>query len=142
MKVLFVSYHHVPGFNDPDAWLKRIGAFVEILDELSAFHEVYCIHRINYSGSVENRGTRHIFLSKQTSVNKYVKQLKPDVVIVQGLLTPLQLIFLRMQLGKKVRIIAQHHAEKPFGRIKGFISRIADRLTDAYFFATLTMAKS
>jgi hypothetical protein len=51
----------------------------------------------------------------------------------------LQLIQLRLLLDKKTRIIAQHHAEKPFNGIKKYIQKLADKCVDAYLFASHPM---
>jgi glycosyltransferase involved in cell wall biosynthesis len=72
-------------------------------------------------------------------INRIVKNLKPDIVFVQGLHTPLQLILLGVQSGKKTRIIAQHHAEKPSVGIKKYLQKLADRYVDAYLFASREM---
>ena len=69
-------------------------------------------------------------------LNGFVKSLQPDVVIVSGLHFPLQVIQLRFRLGKKVKIIAQNHAEKPFTGIKKYLQRMADKYINAYFFAS------
>ena len=58
------------------------------------------------------------------------------MAIVSGLHFPLQVIQLRLNLGKKVKIIAQNHAEKPFTGIKKYLQRMADQCINAYFFAS------
>jgi hypothetical protein len=50
-------------------------------------------------------------------LHRLVRNLKPDVVIVSSFMFPFQVIQLRLSLGKKVKIILQHHAEKPFSGI-------------------------
>jgi glycosyltransferase involved in cell wall biosynthesis len=52
---------------------------------------------------------------------------------------PLQFLLLRCVLKKDVKIIAQHHAEKPFTGIKRLLQKIADKYIDAYLFASQTM---
>jgi glycosyltransferase involved in cell wall biosynthesis len=58
------------------------------------------------------------------------------VVLVQGLHVPVQTILLRIVLGKKVKIIAQNHAEKPLKGIKKYLQKLACRCIDAYLFAS------
>ena len=68
-----------------------------------------------------------------------MKFLNPDIVVLQGLHHPVQLVQLRFILNKKTKIIAQHHAEKPFTGIKKYVQRIADNYVDAYLFASYAM---
>lgn len=73
----------------------------------------------------------------------YLASIKPDVVMVQGSIYPLQIIHLRRKLGGQCKIIIQHHGERPFvNSIKRFLQRLADRYVDAYLFTTLSNAQS
>lgn len=66
--------------------------------------------------------------------HRLVKQIRPDVIFVQGLKFPLQLLFLRLLVGKKSRIVVHHHGEKPFTGIKKQLQRLAAAFTDAFVF--------
>jgi glycosyltransferase involved in cell wall biosynthesis len=65
-----------------------------------------------------------------------VKRLKPDVVLVHGLISPWQVIGLRFTLGPSARIMIQHHAERPFRDFRKYIQQWADRYVQAYLFAS------
>src|SRR5262249_45278459 len=69
-------------------------------------------------------------------MHRFIKKLEPDVVFVNGLLFPWQLIQLKWKLGKKIRIIAIHHAEKPFQGVRKLFQKKADRCIDAYLFTS------
>ena len=71
--------------------------------------------------------------------NRYVKKLTPDVVIVHGLIFPWQILMLHFQLGRSVKIIAQHHAERPLRDIRQYFQRWADRYIDAYLFSSIDL---
>jgi glycosyltransferase involved in cell wall biosynthesis len=43
---------------------------------------------------------------------------------------------LRLKLGKNVKIILLHRAERPFGRVKKYLQKLADKCVDAYLFTT------
>jgi glycosyltransferase involved in cell wall biosynthesis len=146
MLYLSISYNYSPDFNSPESWLKRAEIYTGILEYLSKEHTVINIKQINYEGICNHNGVEHHFVSfskKKThfpwQLNRYIAGLKPDVVIVQGLHHPLQLIQLRILLNKKTKIIAHHHAEKPFTGIKKQAQRIADKFIDAYLFAAHEM---
>lgn len=68
--------------------------------------------------------------------HSYIKKLQPDIVLVQGLVFPLQVILLSVFLGRKTAIIVQHHGEKPFGGLKLLLQRVADKFIRAYIFTS------
>ncbi|MGY3215267.1 glycosyltransferase family 4 protein [Mucilaginibacter sp. HD30] len=61
------------------------------------------------------------------------------MVLIHGLHFPLQVMQLQLFLGKHVKIIVQHHAERPFVGLKKYIQRLADPFVNAYLFASLEM---
>jgi glycosyltransferase involved in cell wall biosynthesis len=60
-------------------------------------------------------------------------------VIVHGLHFAIHTIQLRLKLGWKIKIIAQHHAEKPGKGIRKWIQWIASHCIDAYMFTAHEM---
>jgi len=146
MIYISVSYNYSPDFDSPKSWFKRTEGYAGVLECLSREHTVINVKQINYKGDHINNGVQYYFVDfgkKKTyfprRLNRFIKNLNPDIVIVQGLHHPLQLIQLRMLLSEKTKIIAHHHAEKPFTGIKKYIQKIADRYVDAYLFASQAM---
>jgi len=143
MRLLFTSYAGSPEFTDPAAWLARIEGYTGILECLAKQHEVTGIERIDYEGEQEQQGVHYIFIRQRRHVRRFpfrlhrlIKELKPDVIFINGFVFPLQLIQLRLQLGNGVRIIILHRSEKPFSGYKRYLQRLADRCLDAYFFTS------
>ena len=141
-----VSYNYSPTFDSPESWFKRTEGYAGVLECLGETNTVFNVKQINFEGKrvfngvvyhFVNFGKTNTYFPRQ--LNQFVKRLNPDVVIVQGLHHPLQLIQLRLLLDKKTRIIAQHHAEKPFNGIKKYIQKLADKCVDAYLFASHPM---
>src|SRR6266700_727267 len=146
MKIVNLSYNISYGFTQPEDWLLRINASTGILEQLSRQHNVISIEQINYSGYFEQHGVQYQFLDfgkKSTwfpwRLHRVIKKMKADIIIVNGLIFPLQVIQLRLSVGKKARIIVQHHAEMPFRGIKKYLQRMADTCIDAYLFVSLEM---
>jgi len=146
MKFVFASYVYTKEYNDPEAWLRHIRFYGGILEALSKTNEVISIEQIDYQGRIEFGGVDYQFKRFYKigryfpfSLHRYIKNLHPDVVFIQSLQFPLQVIQLRLMLGKKVKIIVQNHAERPFTGIKKYLQRIADRYIDAYLFASRDM---
>ncbi len=63
-----------------------------------------------------------------------LRKISPDIVIVQGMTFPWQVILLRLFIRRHARVIVQHHGERPFGKIKRWLQQIADKCIDAYLF--------
>ncbi|MHB8208912.1 glycosyltransferase family 4 protein [Mucilaginibacter sp.] len=146
MLYVFVNYNYSPEFTSPEGWIKRTSGYTELLEQLSENNTVISIKQINYEGIYTHNGVQHHFVNlnrKKTffpyKINRYVRNLNPDIVFVQGLHQPLQLIQLKALVNKKAKFIAQHHAERPFTGLKKIIQRLADPLVDAYLFASKTM---
>jgi glycosyltransferase involved in cell wall biosynthesis len=92
------------------------------------------IDYVNYKGFTGKTGFFHIPVNS----HRYIKSLKPDVVLIQGLLYPIQVFALRFVLGPQAKILVQHHGDKPFtNRIKKFFQKLADRCIDAYLFTAV-----
>ena len=141
MRIVFVSYHYSPDISTPQAWVNRIQFYIGWLECLARQHTVIRVDQINYEGNFIHHGVQYHFADDgkkknyfPKKLNRFVKNLNPDVVVVSSFLFPLQVIQLRHCLGNKVKIIIQHHAEKPFTRIKKYIQRLASRKVSAFLF--------
>ncbi len=68
--------------------------------------------------------------------NRFIRKQQPDIVLVQGLVFPLQVILLRMQCRRNCKIVLQHHGELPFKGIKLWFQQQASKCVDAYLFTS------
>jgi glycosyltransferase involved in cell wall biosynthesis len=148
MKLVSITYSKKQEFDRPEAWLHRIRFYTGVLEALSKWYEVINIDRINYSGTVKQNGVEYYFadyhnnwLTVAMKLNREVRSRHPDVVLVQGMIFPLQVILLRLHLGRKVKIIVQNHAEKPAGRHRKFFQQLADPMIDVYLFTAMEMGE-
>ena len=146
MKFVFASYVYTESYSNPADWLCHIRFYTGILESLSKKNDVISIEQIDYEGQYAQGGVDYQFkrfpkssLYVPLGLHRFIKGLKPDVVFIQGLHFPLQVIQLRLMLGKKVKIMVQNHAEKPFTGIKKQLQKLADRCIDAYLFASREM---
>ncbi|MDP9041294.1 MAG: glycosyltransferase family 4 protein [Bacteroidota bacterium] len=143
MRIVFLSYNYSPDIQSPQDWLERIKFYVGWCECLTKEHTVIRVDQINYEGSFTHNNVRYYCVDEGKKgnhfpgkLNLFVKGLRPDVVVVSSFQFPLQVILLRQVLGKKVRIIIQHHAEKPFTGVKKFIQWISSRMADAFLFTS------
>ncbi|MFM6924523.1 MAG: glycosyltransferase family 4 protein [Ferruginibacter sp.] len=148
MKIVSTSYTYTPGFSDPDHWLKRICFYTGILEELAGQHQVHSIEQINYQGLQQFNNVRYHFLNFKKAkqyfplkLHSYIKALQPDIVLINGLIFPWQVIQLRLKLGRDTKIILLHRGEKPFHGIKRLLQKLADQCIDAYLFTAAEFGK-
>src|SRR5476651_1667420 len=106
MVYVFVSYFFSPDVSTPAAWMQRIAASAGILEDLATDNTVISIKQINYAGIHLHKRVQYHFINanrKRTKFpfkyNAYIKSLKPDIVIINGLHHPLEALQLRIQLG-------------------------------------------
>jgi glycosyltransferase involved in cell wall biosynthesis len=146
MKFVFASYVFTKEYNRPEAWIDRIKAYTGIQEALAKNNQVISIEQIDYQGEYTKDGVQYYFkrftkpgLLFPRKLHGFIKSQRPDVVVIQSLHFPLQVIQLRLRLGRKVKIIIQNHAEKPFNGLKKYLQKLADHCTDAYLFASHDM---
>ena len=147
--MIFVSitYTRKALFNDPISWLRRIRLYTGLLEILAIKNTVISIDRINYTGEITVNGVRHFFpdtgngLSSAWKLNKHAKKFQPDIVLVQGMIFPIQVLLLRLQLGRKVKIIVQNHAEKAGTGRRKLLQRLADPAVNTYLFTAKEMGQ-
>lgn len=144
MKIISTGYTNTSAFDNPEIWLEHISFYTGILEELSLDHEVESIEQINFSGETVRNNVRYHFLNYgpvtshfSFKVNKYIKDLKPDVVLINGFIFPIQVIQLKLLVGKSCRLYIFHRAEKPFAGLKKYLQSFADQYIDGYFFSSL-----
>jgi glycosyltransferase involved in cell wall biosynthesis len=146
MKFVFASYVYSKNFNQPEEWLRHIRFYGGILESLGKKNTVSSIEQIDFEGELLHNGVHYHFkrFSKFSryfpfKLHQFIKSEQPDIVFIQGLHFPLQVIQLRLTLRNKVKIIVQNHAEKPFTGVKKYLQKIADRCIDGYLFASRDM---
>jgi glycosyltransferase involved in cell wall biosynthesis len=143
MRIVFLSYNYSPDIATPEDWIDRIKFYVGWCELLAKYHTVIRVDQINFKGLFTHRGIQYYFVNDGEKINYFprklnlfVKKLEPDIVIVSSFLFPLQVIQLRQQLGKKIKIIIQHHAEKPFTGLKKYIQWFASTKVNSFLFTS------
>lgn len=146
MKIVSVGYARSNDFNAPSAWLEKIGFYTCILESLAVKHEVNSIEQICYSGRVLQNGVWYHFIQAGDLISilpfrlhRYIRKLEPAVVLVNGFITPLQLIQLKWMLGRRSRILVINRAEKPGRGIRRLLQRSADHYIYKYLFTSAEM---
>jgi len=143
MRIVFLSYHYSPDISSAEEWVERIKFYLGWNECLAKKHIVIRVDQINYKGNFEHNGIQFYCVDDGKKknylpwkLNQFVKKLNPDIILVSSFLYPLQVIQLRRRVGKKVKIILQHHAEKQFKGLKKYIQYLASRKVDAFLFTS------
>ena len=146
MQFVCITYTRKAQFSDPMAWLHRVRGYAGLLEALAQTDTVISIDRINYSGDITVNNVRHIFPNTGTSrlssawrLNHLASSLNPDIVLIQGMIFPIQTILLRLQLPRHTKIIIQNHAEKAGTGRRKLLQQLADPAVDAYLFTAKEM---
>jgi glycosyltransferase involved in cell wall biosynthesis len=147
MNIVSISYSKTESFTNPAEWLAHISFYTGILEELAKEHKVFSIENINYHGFYEKNHVKYYFIRNTGSnrfplrIHQLVKNLDADVVLVNGFIFPLQIIQLKMKLGKYAKILVFHRAERPFKGTKRILQHIAAKSVDAFLFTTIALAE-
>jgi glycosyltransferase involved in cell wall biosynthesis len=131
-----------PKYASPEKWLSKVAFVTGVPERLLSFAKQTVIYHIDYKGELQLNGVRYIFpgfrrwqLVLPFAFNRLVRSLKPGIVLVHGLRFPWQIIILRKMVGPHVKVICQHHADRPFTGFRKYLFRWADKYVDAYLFA-------
>lgn len=115
---------------------------------IGKYLEPVIIEHINFEGSYKDKEVQYHFFKGRNKfwhlpfrTYEFIERKKADVILVAGLIFPLQVIFLRLKVGRSCKIIVQHHAERPFRNFKRAFQRIANSFIDGYLFTSHGNAK-
>jgi glycosyltransferase involved in cell wall biosynthesis len=143
MRIVFLSFNYSSDVRSPAEWIERLKCYIGWSEYLTKEYTVIRVDQINYQGIFSHNGIQYHCIDAGGKNNylpwklfRATRNLKPDVVVVSSFMFPVQVIQLRFWLGRKVKIILQHHAEKPFSGIKKYIQKLASRQADCYLFVS------
>jgi glycosyltransferase involved in cell wall biosynthesis len=148
IKLIDLTYYSNLEYNQPSQLIEAQKEALGFISFIKNLLNIEIVKHLNYEGSSLVDDVRFTFFKKQNrfwnipfKTHAYIKKQHPDVVLVQGLIFPLQVLILRNALGRKCKIIVQHHGEKPFSGIKAFFQKLADKSIDAYLFTSIGNAQ-
>ena len=143
IKLSDVVYYSHNDVSDPNKVLDKHAPSLGFGDFIKDKVSIQFIKHMGYEGTIKNNEIDIIFFKRPNSfwqipfkTHKYIKEQQPDIIIVEGLIFPIQLIALKKILKKRCKIIVQHHGEKPFKGVKKYFQKVADPYVDAYMFTS------
>lgn len=148
IKLIDLNYHTHSNLSKPEEVLELQKASIGFVDFIKEKLSIQLIKHLNYEGEKNKNGVRYNFFKSKNKflhipfkTHRYIQKQNPDIILIQGLIFPLQLIALKIMLPKKTKIVVQHHGEKPFTGIKKIFQKIADNYVDYYLFTTVENAE-
>lgn len=142
-RLIDLNYYYHSDLTDPREVLaihKPANGYVSFIKDRLM---IEVVKHMNYEGEIFEGEIKYSFFKSKNKfsfipfkTHRYIKKRKPDVVLIQGLIFPFRLIMLRLQLGKSVAIVAQHHGERPFGGTRKLFQKLADRFIEMYLFTS------
>ena len=143
-----LNYHCHTEYSKPEEVIEKHKLSSGFIHFIKDRVDLLLVKHLNYEGGAVIEGIRYAFFKTLNrswyvpfKTHRFLKKENPDIILVQGFVFPLQVIFLKWKLGKGCKIIAQHHGERPFSGIKGRLQQRADAFVDGYLFTSLDNAE-
>jgi len=143
IKLVDLTYHSHLNYTRPQQVLENHAPALAFAAYLKNRIDITFVKHASFEQHVVMDGIPYYFFkgnnrfwSITLKTHRFIKKLKPDIVLVQGLVFPLQVMFLRLFCGNKFKLVIQHHGELPSGGLKGRLQKMACNMTDAFFFTS------
>jgi glycosyltransferase involved in cell wall biosynthesis len=141
IRLIDLNYYYHSDISDPREVIRlhwpSIGYADFIKDKLS----IQMIRHMNFEGEKNREGVNYRFFRSKNKffhipfrTHRFIKKCRPDIVLIQGFIFPVQIIALKWTLGKHVKIMVQHRGGTPFTGIKKIFQRLADKYISTYLF--------
>jgi glycosyltransferase involved in cell wall biosynthesis len=147
IKLAELNYHCHTEYSKPEEVIAKHELSSGFIHFIKHRVDLLLVKHLNYEGGASIENIRYAFFKSRNrfwyipfKTHRFLKKEMPDIILVQGFVFPLQVMFLRWKMGNRCRIIVQHHGEKPFNGIKGFLQRKTDACIDRYLFTSVDNA--
>ncbi len=150
MKIIDLSYHSSYIDLSPEEYIKKARSNIGYSNYLKDDHELTFIFHSSHNKQFSIEGVKYIFRKKRInskwliplSLTLYISRLKPDVVLVHGMIYIHFAAFLKLFLPSKTEIFIQNHAEKvPDSILKRTVFRGCRNFIKGYLFTSRDLAK-
>jgi len=147
IKIVDIVYHCHTALQSPARVLEKHHPTLGFTEFIKDRVDYTVVRHLDYEGSEMINGIRYAFFRRPNAAwriplktHRYIKSIDPDIVLVHGFVFPLQVMALKMLLGRKCKIVLQHHAEQPVRSMRRLLQTIADRFTAIYLFSAHEIA--
>jgi glycosyltransferase involved in cell wall biosynthesis len=148
IKIVDIVYYCHTEYQSTACLLEKHRPTLGFTDYIKDRVDYTVVRHLDYEGNKTIDGIRYAFFRRPNTAwqiplktHRYIKSIDPDIVFVHGFIFPLQVIALKILLGKKCRIVLQHHAEEPVNSMRKIFQTVADRFISAYLFSAYEIAQ-
>ncbi len=143
MHLLDLTYHGHPSITRPEEVRALHAPAIGFARFVKKPLHIRFVKHAGFEGSDEDEGIAYQFFTSKNSfwripfrTHRFVNHQAPDVVLVQGLAFPLQVLHLLLTKKGTTRLLLQHHGESPYRGIKGWIQKRVCRRADGFVFTS------
>jgi glycosyltransferase involved in cell wall biosynthesis len=142
IRLVDITFHANNEYADTAALLKAQQASLFYIEAIRNKLQVQVIKHVSAGTAIIEKEPVKFFIGKNKrgyiakETIAYLKKIHPDVIIIHGLGFPLQIMRLKMILGKKTKLIAWHHAEQPARWPGKIMYWLADKCISRYLFTS------
>ena len=143
IKVVDVVYHCHKEYDQPQQVIAKHAPSLGFTDYIKDRLDISFVKHSNYEGfqKIDNVPfaffkSRNRFFYIPFKTHRYIKNLDPDIVIVEGLIFPLQLMMLKLFLARKCIIVVQHHGESPYKGYKKILQQLSGKFISLFLFTS------
>lgn len=143
LSIADITFHANHEYADTDDLISSQRSALLYVDAIREQAKIDVIKHVTSRETViRNSSNFHFFIGKNSKgylskhTIRHLLNVKPDIIFVRGLIFPLQVLRLKMLLGKEIKIVAWHHADRPFHFPKRIVQQWADKCIDAYLFSS------
>lgn len=141
IKLADITFYSNKTYASPSQLIRAQLTSLAYIDHVKESVSVSVIKHSNFKTTIQHNSTPFYFLKGNNSFFHLpltscflLRKIKPEVILVQGLIFPVQIILLRLVTGRSPKIIVQHHGEHPFGLWKRWFQKLAGKCVNAYLF--------
>jgi len=143
IKLVDVTYYAHLDYQKPEQVLERHRLVTRYAELLRDKLQITFVKHAGFEGFCEDGGLIYHFFKGINKfrflplrANRFIAREEPELVLVQGLGFPLQVIALKLRCSSRVKIVVQHHGELPFKGVKLWCQQLAARFIDGYLFTS------
>jgi glycosyltransferase involved in cell wall biosynthesis len=143
-KLIAISFTPHPDFEHPEEMMEAFRQGWGYIKRLGSSLEVVAVGFIRKPKKAKGEEVTYAFFKRKDtfwqipwSALLFIRSQRPDVVLIEGLIHPIQTLCLRALLPRNSVIIAQDHGNLPFEGLRKPFQRLSARAIDAFVFTAL-----
>src|SRR3954466_5975746 len=116
MHLTDLSFNANPQIDNPAEALNRHKEGYGYARYIKSYLHLSVVAHLGYEGTLTVDDIRYTFFKRRdkfwhipSKTLRHLKATKPEIIMSQGMIFPLQVIALRLALGKDTKILIQHH---------------------------------